>query len=58
MIGFQAIAVPDSAVRVGPELEAAGWFSRDDIESGGTLVPPSHSISYQLISAWLKGTRD
>ena len=58
MIGFQAIAVPDSAIQVGPELEAAGWFSRGDIESGGTLVPPSHSISYQLISAWLKGTRD
>ena len=58
MIGFQAIAVPDSVVLVGPELEAAGWFSRSDIESGATLVPPSHSISYRLISAWLKGARD
>jgi NAD+ diphosphatase len=55
MIGFQAIAVPDSVVQVGSELEAAGWFTRKDIESGATLVPPSHSISYQLISAWLKG---
>ena len=58
MIGFQAIAVPNSEVLVGPELEAAGWFTRRDIESGATLVPPSHSISYQLISAWMKGTRD
>jgi NAD+ diphosphatase len=58
MIGFQAIAVPGSVVQVGPELEAAGWFTRGDIESGATLVPPSHSISYQLISAWLKGARD
>ena len=58
MIGFQAIAVPGSEVQVGPELEAAGWFTRKDIETGATLVPPSHSISYQLISAWLKGARD
>lgn len=58
MIGFQAIAVPGSVVQVGAELEAAGWFTRGDIESGATLVPPSHSISYQLISAWLKGARD
>jgi NAD+ diphosphatase len=58
MIGFQATAVPGSVVNVGPELEAAGWFTRQDIESGGTLVPPSHSISYQLISAWLKSGQD
>ena len=58
MIGFQAIAVPGSVVQVGAELEAAGWFTRGDIESGATLVPPSHSISYRLISAWLKGARD
>jgi len=58
MIGFQATAVPGSVVRVGAELEAAGWFTRKDIESGGTLLPPSHSISYQLISAWLKGVPD
>lgn len=55
MIGFQGIAIPGCEVRVGAELEAAGWFTRADIESGGALLPPTHSISYQLISAWLRG---
>jgi NAD+ diphosphatase len=54
MIGFQATAEPGSVVRVNGELEAASWFTREQIESGATLVPPSHAISYRLISAWLK----
>jgi NAD+ diphosphatase len=55
MIGFQATAEYGSPVRVSGELEAAGWFTREQIESGAALVPPSHSISYRLISTWLKG---
>jgi NAD+ diphosphatase len=55
MIGFQASAEPGSPVKVSHELEAAAWFTREQIESGATLVPPSHAISYRLISAWLKG---
>jgi NAD+ diphosphatase len=55
MIGFQAIAAPGCTVQVDGELEAAGWFTREQVNSGETLVPPSHSISYRLISAWLKG---
>jgi NAD+ diphosphatase len=55
MIGFQAIAAPGCVVQVSGELEAAGWFTREQINSGQTLVPPSHSISYRLISAWLNG---
>lgn len=55
MIGFQATAEPDSLVQVSHELEAAAWFTRQQIESGTTLAPPSHAISYRLISAWLKG---
>lgn len=54
MIGFQATAEPGSLVHVSGELEAAAWFTREQIESGATLVPPSHAISYRLISAWLK----
>jgi NAD+ diphosphatase len=54
MIGFQATAQPGSIVRVSGELEAASWFTREQIDSGATLVPPSHAISYRLISAWLK----
>jgi NAD+ diphosphatase len=55
MVGFQATAVPGSPVRVSGELEAAAWFTREEIESGAALVPPNHSISYRLISAWMKG---
>jgi NAD+ diphosphatase len=55
MIGFHATAEPGSVVQVSGELEAAAWFTREQIESGGTMVPPSHAISYRLISAWLKG---
>lgn len=55
MIGFQATAEPGSVVRVNGELEAASWFTREQIESGAALVPPAHSISYRLITAWLKG---
>ena len=55
MIGFQATALPGSPVQVSGELEAAAWFTREQIESGATLVPPSHAISYRLISAWLEG---
>lgn len=57
MIGFHATAEPGSPVRVTGELEAASWFTREDIESGAALVPPSHAISYRLIAAWLKGTQ-
>jgi NAD+ diphosphatase len=55
MIGFQATAEYGSPVQVSGELEAASWFTREQIESGVALVPPSHSISYRLISTWLKG---
>lgn len=55
MIGFQATAEPGSLVRVTGELEAAAWFTRQEIESGAALVPPSHAISYRLIAAWLHG---
>jgi len=55
MIGFHATAEPGSLVQVSGELEAAAWFTREEIESGAALVPPSHAISYRLIAAWLKG---
>jgi NAD+ diphosphatase len=57
MIGFHATAEPGSPVRVTGELEAAAWFTREEIESGAALVPPSHAISYRLIATWLKGSR-
>jgi NAD+ diphosphatase len=54
MIGFQARAEPGAPIVVGDELEDAQWFTRAQIRSDGLpLVPPSHSISYRLISTWL-----
>ncbi len=56
MIGFQALAQPGSPIAVGTELEDAQWFTRDQIRGEGVpLVPPSHSISFRLISTWLEG---
>lgn len=55
MIGFHATGESGSPVRVNGELEAAAWFTRQQIESGAVLMPPSHSISYRLISTWMKG---
>ena len=55
MLGFQARAPAGSAVRVGPELEDARWFTRAQLNSGEALAPPSHSISWRLISGWLEG---
>jgi NAD+ diphosphatase len=54
MIGFQAEAERGSGIVIGDELEDAQWFTRAQIRSEGLpLVPPSHSISYRLISTWL-----
>src|ERR1700733_4473730 len=58
MIGFQAEAPRGSEIRTGDELEDARWFTREEIRSDGLpLVPPSHSISYRLISTWLEAER-
>jgi NAD+ diphosphatase len=55
MIGFQADAERGSVIRTGDELEDARWFTREQIRSDGLpLVPPSHSISYRLITTWLE----
>ena len=54
MIGFQADAEPGTPIRVGEELQDARWFTREEIRSEGLpYVPPSHSISFRLISTWL-----
>ena len=55
MIGFRASAPPGSPVRVNGELEDARWFTREEIRAGAALLPPVHSISRRLISAWMDG---
>ncbi|MBV8741867.1 MAG: NADH pyrophosphatase, partial [Sinobacteraceae bacterium] len=58
MIGFQAQAEPGCPIVLGSELEDARWFTRTEVRSEGIpLVPPSHSISFRLISAWLQSAR-
>jgi NAD+ diphosphatase len=56
MVGFQARCAPDAAIHVGGELEDARWFTRTEIDAGAAGLPPTHSISYRLISTWLAGT--
>jgi NAD+ diphosphatase len=55
MLGFFASAAPGSEVRVGGELEDARWFTRAQVTSEEVLAPPTQSISWRLIEAWLKG---
>jgi len=55
MLGFRASAAPGAVVRVGGELEDARWFTREQVNSGEALAPPSQSISWRLIESWLKG---
>ncbi len=53
MLGFQARCAPHAAICVGGELEDVRWFTRAELSAGAAGLPPSHSISYRLISAWL-----
>lgn len=53
MIGFRAWARPGSPAQGIGELEDARWFTREEVRSGAALLPPVHSISHRLISAWL-----
>jgi NAD+ diphosphatase len=52
MLGFHAVAQPDSSIRVSGELDDARWFTREEVASGTPLLPPPHAISFRLIAAW------
>ncbi|HLJ39380.1 MAG TPA: NAD(+) diphosphatase [Steroidobacteraceae bacterium] len=54
MLGFRAHAAAGSPVLVTGELEDARWFTRAQLAAGEALAPPSHSISWRLISSWLE----
>jgi len=56
MLGFKARARTGSEVRLGGELEDARWFTREQVQSGEALAPPTQSISWRLIESWLKGS--
>ncbi len=54
MVGFHASAEPGSRIQVSGELEDARWFTREELLGGPPLLPPSQSISYRLITTWLR----
>lgn len=70
MLGFLARAEPD-VPEVGDELEAARWFSADDVRAGlardwsdaesegaGIVLSPPISIARHVIRAWLDACTD
>jgi NAD+ diphosphatase len=52
MLGFTAHAITTQVHLRDQELEDARWFTRADLESNGTLLPPRQSISFRLIEHW------
>jgi NAD+ diphosphatase len=58
MLGFTAHAVTSEVHLRDQELEDARWFSRADIASTGTLLPPRQSISFRLIEHWFDAAGD
>lgn len=55
MMGFHASADSRAPIQLTDgELEDARWFSREELLSGPPLLPPSQSISYRLITTWLR----
>lgn len=54
MVGFHATADSSQPVQVTNELEHARWFTREELIQGPPLLPPSQSISYRLITTWLR----
>ena len=56
MLGFRADALDDALVVDHKELEAARWFTRDDIRAmvaaGEMRIPGRYSLSYRLLEDW------
>jgi NAD+ diphosphatase len=52
MLGFTAHAATTEVHLRDQELEDARWFTRADLASNGTLLPPRLSISFRLIEHW------
>lgn len=54
MLGFNAKAKTKELHIDTNELEAANWFTRDQINANPQMLPNHRSISYALIQDWLK----
>lgn len=53
MLGFLARGEYAEPRFTDGELEDARWFTRPQLENGEVLLPPTHSISRQLIESWI-----
>ncbi len=53
MLGYH-VAGKRGPITLDGELEDARWFSAADIAGGGILLPPSFTISRQLIAHWFQ----
>jgi NAD+ diphosphatase len=58
MLGFTAHAITTEVHLRDQELEDARWFTRADLASNGTLLPPRPSISFRLIEHWFDAGSD
>ncbi len=56
MLGF-VMRSPEGEIRLDDqELEAAGWYTREQIQAGDEIfVPPKFSLAGQLIGLWIDG---
>ena len=56
MLGYHALAATTAITVDGDELEAAGWFSREELADacarGQVRLPPSISIARKLVERW------
>jgi len=56
MLGFYMRSLEGEIRLDDLELEAAGWYTREQIEAGDEIfVPPKFSLAGQLIGLWLEG---
>jgi NAD+ diphosphatase len=53
MLGFHAQYASGEITRGDEELEAVGWFTRDDIAAERVLLPPPQAIARHLIDVWV-----
>jgi NAD+ diphosphatase len=56
MLGFYMRSASGEIRLDDQELEAAGWYTREQVEAGEELfVPPTFSLAGQLIGLWMRG---
>ena len=55
MLGFTARAETTELELADDELEAAGWYTREELRAGAVKLPSTISIARRLIEDWLDG---